>query len=811
MRPVAEAVIENPRPPLSQVWQLPVLAGSLILFGFGLYMAAPRAQPPDYVGPLDAAEARLKAEQYGESLKLLEAAEPNATFMPRPLQARMKLLEADAVSLGAAKEGWHKASNHKEVVANYLAAEKLGVKLGEPQVRRLAESYAALGEVEQALEMLAKLGEGGAIGRQDLLKAAVMATIGESPLLPERVTQSIERLRVEPGLLRANAIWCAAREGQLLLMQKKPAVDLLLRRYAQLKNAVEEKADTALAELMLALGKAYLAESDSKNAERWLLKAREAFAPTDPLNGDTLVALGRIRFEEGSPAESVELFSQVVARFTSTPAYTEAMIGKADSNARLDDMEKAIEDYEAAVGLVLEPKCPAELRAHLIDSLQTQGDLRFGRGEYDLTLRFISLQQRLYTPPLPAELLGRFAVTHERSARKLLGVADGEPDGEQHWKKLDGETRIKAAGEYGAAAEAFRMHAESVKGRDDAAYASSLWKSADFFDKSGQHKQAIAAFTEYVQARPADPRRLEGIYRLAQSHQADGQYDPAIELYQRLLDDAPKSREAYSSLVPLARCLVAKGPKFIDRAEHVLLSIVTDNEVLRPESREYREALVELGQLYYHRAEEGDFEKAIDRLNEVVKRYGGTLGESELPELLFQLGDAHRKSVEQMDRKLAGSLPPSQRAAMVAERAKRLDAAREDFDAVIITYEGQDPKTLAELPQLYLRNSYFYRADCAYDLRQFEGPDGSVELYNKALQRYEKHPSALVALVQIVNSYSELGQWDKARATNERAKEVLKRIPDGAFEDPTLPMSRQHWQRWLDWSSQLTSADPRTP
>jgi hypothetical protein len=31
----------------------------------------------------------------------------------------------------------------------------------------------------------------------------------------------------------------------------------------------------------------------------------------------------------------------------------------------------------------------------------------------------------------------------------------------------------------------------------------------------------------------------------------------------------------------------------------------------------------------------------------------------------------------------------------------------------------------------------------------------------------------------------------------------LEKIPDEAFDDPNMPMSREHWQRWLDWTSQL--------
>jgi len=72
-------------------------------------------------------------------------------------------------------------------------------------------------------------------------------------------------------------------------------------------------------------------------------------------------------------------------------------------------------------------------------------------------------------------------------------------------------------------------------------------------------------------------------------------------------------------------------------------------------------------------------------------------------------------------------------------------------------------------------------------------------------------------MIQIVNSYFELGKYDLARTANERAKWYLKRLPEGAFDDPHMPMTREHWQRWLDSTGELsmagasTSADATAP
>src|SRR5690606_33996206 len=147
-------------------------------------------------------------------------------------------------------------------------------------------------------------------------------------------------------------------------------------------------------------------------------------------------------------------------------------------------------------------------------------------------------------------------------------------------------------------------------------------------------------------------------------------------------------------LVPLARAYLAKGADSWAQAEHVLRSVVTDHEALLPESVTYREALIELGRLYYQRGEPGDFERAIERLSEAVNRYST---EARLPSILFQLADAYRKSVGQIDQKLSDPLSPSQRSAFQTERARRLAAAQAAFDRVITLYEQRDAAKLDDL------------------------------------------------------------------------------------------------------------------
>ncbi|MEX2672220.1 MAG: tetratricopeptide repeat protein [Phycisphaeraceae bacterium] len=805
---------ENTSPPFSQVWQLPLLALSLLTFGAGLFLASgSNTEPETPVGTLDQLAQQVEAGRYDEALRTAEVlAEPkNFSEIPDDLHPQYHLLVGDAASRRQRSQSVVTETSHRRVVQAYTRAQELDAQFEPDQAERFADSLAALNRVPEALAVLSELGEDGAAQRQKLLRRPIeqALNVASDELDPQKISRAIDQLLNEPHLSLDNEVWATARQAELLMRSGRTpdAIDMLLRRLARL----QDDPDAPLAELKLKLAQAYFAESELANAERWLLRAQEDADPEDLINAEINVTLGEIRFSEGNAAEAVEYFAEVVRLGSDVPSYPEALIGKAESEARLGRHERALSDYAEAAAIAADrPGRSKDLATRLAQSLQTQHDLRFTQSDYQQALAYLKLQESLYAEP-PAELLLSLAVTHHRQAQKLAGEDDqaAPPDadtgGADPTDPADPVLARKIATHHAAAADAYRAHANAVVATDDDAFGQSLWMAGTLYDQAGLHREAVAVFDRYIEQRPDDPRRLRAIFRLAQAHRADGQPANAIPLYTQLIEENPNSPEAYASLVPLARSYLAQGPDFIDRAERVLLSVVTDHEALRPESTEFREALTELGQLYYRRGEEGDFERAIARLSEVVERYGR---EAPMPELLFQLGDAYRKSVHQVDERLETALPPSRRAELASERATRLHEARESFDKVILIYEARDPRTLTELHDLYLRNSYFYRADCAYELGHYEGPEGSIALYEKAVQRYDKDPAALVGLVQIVNSYAELGDWDKARTANERAKVYLEAIPEQAFDDPNLPMGREHWQRWLDWSSELALGDP---
>jgi len=133
---------------------------------------------------------------------------------------------------------------------------------------------------------------------------------------------------------------------------------------------------------------------------------------------------------------------------------------------------------------------------------------------------------------------------------------------------------------------------------------------------------------------------------------------------------------------------------------------------------------------------------------------------------------------------------------VAAAKRDRLENARKLFDRCVEIYRRSPPA--GETDKLFCKLAYFYRADCVFDLGNFEE---SIKLYDNAAFRYQDDPSALAAYVQIVNAYCALGKTAEAKTANERAKWLLRRMPPDSFANGGFTMPREYWDKWLEWTS----------
>jgi tetratricopeptide (TPR) repeat protein len=433
----------------------------------------------------------------------------------------------------------------------------------------------------------------------------------------------------------------------------------------------------------------------------------------------------------------------------------------------------------------------------------------YTQGKYRAALEFLRLQ-KLLGQPETATTAFRLAQAHEALASELRKEAAGS--------QAD-QTLEEANQEDAAAADAYVRHARLATMNDPVA-AGSLWHAAQLFDQAGQSERAMKLYNQFIAQRPHDPRVPEALYNIGLLHESLGQFKQAIEYFKRNIKQNPKTPSSYMSTVELARCYMAQGADGFSKAEDALLSLVQNNTDLHPTANEFRISLFTLGELYYR---SGRWSDAILRLEEAISRYPN---DPAVSRATFWLADCYRKSAHDISAAVAKNPALGQRDQLETQRAARLRRAAGLFSQVVARLDpqpaedaaetglasaaaGSEPSTepatepatgtepeaapakLGTLEQQYLRYSYLYRADCVFELGDYQQ---AVKLYDQAASRFASSITAVDAYVQIVNSYLALHEPAQARAAAERARWLLKRIPDTAFGQPPLRLSRDYYE-----------------
>jgi len=278
-------------------------------------------------------------------------------------------------------------------------------------------------------------------------------------------------------------------------------------------------------------------------------------------------------------------------------------------------------------------------------------------------------------------------------------------------------------------------------------------------------------------------------------------YTTAASYFRELIDEqlsgigADVGPFADRSYVPLAQALLADADPANDGEAEELLRKVVGGSMGDARTPQYREALLSLGDLLYQTRR---YERAIELFEEARARYPDVDG---VDLIRFRLADAYRLSARTLEQTLAGeAMPDSRRREMERLVRERRQAAIAGFEQVRAGLEGKDPRQRTPLERVYLRNSYFYLGDLAFEMGDYQE---AIRQYDRARERYPEDPASLVAMVQIVNAHLESGDDARARTANERALRFFNSLPDEVWDDPTLPMGRKEWEQWLGATSRL--------
>ncbi len=785
------------------VWQLPALLLGVGLVGFGVVYVTGLPRDNDFKGSLDQVDELVKAGHLPEAKAILfDRIAPRLDAASELERGRFEATTADWLVAARSGAGTAAAENDKQIAERYAKAESTGLPLDRERQLRWAAALVRTGRTEDAMEKIKTVGaEGddvdvlrGRVRRMVMDQAWQQAVKDERPNWPEILT-GLGTFRADPSVSVADEAWAAARqaEARLALDRPREAADRLLLDLRRLESATAVDRGTvppeAYAELSSLLGRSYAALGEADLAKETLERAVTMSQDKSIAKGEAILLLGQLALQRGELDEAEQRFESVLADYTGEECFAPALLGRAETSAAQGDHAAALEDFRAIRTRINTGQTRRVTVQEVTGSLVDRHDALLVAGDLERALDYAKLAAEFQPGRSPsAELLLRLATTARALADKYVQGNDAR----------DPEYQARASRLLKSAADWFLVHANhpDTARENDEGWAESVWLAADSFERAGWDDDAVRTFRQFIEARPAaDLRRAEAIFRVASILHATGDIGEAAAQYARVIDEFPASPLASRATVPLARCLDATNR----RADAIarLQSTVDGTAGLKPEAQEFRDAILELARLV---VANGEMARGATLLDQALRRYPD---DARVPETRFQLGECRRGLARDGARQLTdGALSPSQRGAIDAQRVADLEAARSEFEQVVVTLDARvngsganrDESKLDPLERDALRLSHLYRADCLFDLGRYRE---AIDLYEIAERRYSDSAVSMIALIQILNAWHELGEADRAATAQRRAEIRLTQLPDTAFLDAGSIFSRDAWERWL--------------
>lgn len=815
-------------PPLTrwrEIWPLPLLGLAGVLFVSGVVTALMTRPAPVFTPALDRASRMIDKGEYDEAITELNSEVfpyvGTAELSPAA-EARFRTLLARALYGGQRELEFPQPINDENIIEQYLKAERLKGELAMPDAEKLARTLVAVDELDRAEARLSELDDPAT--RAEVYRLLIdKARHRASPDYP-RVLLTVEEMLDLPGLPEQDRVWALARraETQLELGYTPEAINGLLREMPLLVG----REGLRIGELFVMLGRGYYESGAYREAQRELERADRdgVLDDSDPSRAMARLYLAHVEAklaeDEDGLRRARDRYEDLTQRASRTDAYLPALLGLATTEAALDADDESLLAFSTLIAeMVARDDVATPTRREVSDRLlelarDREASWRAGGAPFlvEVALRFLDEASALYAiDEMPPELLDRLSRVHESASRTTLGLPPtqvGERFTLDDLGAYDPGTLQRAKRHLIRAASFARLHADRFVLDDYDTYADSLWRSAMLSDSAGDRQQAIESLRTFVETVDGDARNPEGRFLLGKMFQARGNYTIAEGYYKDLIDERESSprpgigRWADQSYVPLAQCYIQDNDESNDADAVRLLTNAVSGERGGPDRPEFRQAILELGNLAFR---DGRYAEAVERFEEALQRGGDEgLGGGADPvneaRVRYRLADAYRLLAEEIEQRMAEPMTDRERSAMSSARESHLLEAIEEFTWVRDTLDLIDPRAIDRVDAIYLRNSHFYLGDCAFDRGAY---DEAIEYYTTARARYPDDPAVLVALIQIVNAYLEKGDMASARTANERARAFYQSLPDEAWDDPYLPLSRKEWERWLDSTSKL--------
>lgn len=827
----------------SQAWQIPVLLLGLGLLLIGVYFALPRHQVPDYRIVLDDVEVHLLAGELEQAESKLGAMTKDARYQELAddaIKAHTQQLYGDLYFRQIDRSVWQGittpigTANLNKIRQHYRDAEKLGRDLPPPALRRYAQTLAALGEDESALKIVDRMPLDLDPPRYRLVRDLIERRVLTDPdpaskSLSRLIARYEEELSAEkdPTAKRLGTIWAMSLKSERMLQAGDPDGVVSLLVEGGLHGLMKRASERELVPLKVRLAEAYAALGQLQQARLYLHTAQTHVPEGDPLNPRIMVAFGDITLAEGMNNAFEEAYSHYRQAYEIDkmgPSSIDALIGLGHTEANRDNrFPEALKWFDQAVKRIQTEQLPpwdgrrGQL-AHYLRDIHVERE--FSRGRYNEALALLEVYELLETPDLTAQTLLAFASIYEKLGEQSLAKAEAlSPDERDPGKNPNLKARRihnqDAADHFEQAGNYYRRQAAELMHTTDE-HGEALWKAAESYESAQLWGKAAEVYVDFLETSDKQERREEATFKIAQALLAEGQYESAVQRLQQIIDDSPQGEFAKRSYVPMAQGLAAM--ERWGEAEKLLRSVLEQHPSIGPDSPYYYDAMIALGKLFYRRG--ADDPRFYARAIEVFGEEGGAIEriqlrvheiESEdedtenpylrqMPTLRYMLADSLRLSAAGLTEQAEQARTETERLAMLAARTERLADALMYYHMVITELEKWHPDSLTQLEQQYFRNAHFYIADCAFDRGDFET---AIGFYLNAVSKYQDHPVALVGWVQIMNARAELEQYEAARSAHARAIELFNQMPESAFRRADSLMTRERWDDWLQWMTQL--------
>lgn len=755
-------------------WQIPVALAAAAVGSVTLLRMMPRNPVTDFsslLADVEALEAAGASVDAADAIaNLLDTQPPLAPTQRAELHDRL----ADLIYRREISRSFPNLSNARLLLNQHQDAMRLGCLPSARRSLRAACAAEWLGDELVAIPAYQEVLEQAPLPEQRR-----WALQGLVRLLEGRPDQAAQRQRLLDGLLAdegvsAGYLWWALQQSLQSALDDNDTVRarLLLAKYGHRLKTSDLKgyADYLWAWVMVHEGRPEEAEPLARWIDEWLAargagdSELDAFGHLPAMNR---WLLGQIHLAQHQPQAALASFDEAAALQPCGDLFVAATAGQARALAELERHRRARQVVrEAAVQLAATPAEERRGLDRLRGVLSQLSEQREAQADWVEAAGYLVLAAKL----TPEELTDERAQLLERLGQAYQGVAGATDDPELKREYLD------RAGEH------FEQAAQLAQS-DESHYAALLWSAAQAYDEGGRITATRRILRRFLEGRSADARLPRALLSMGQAFEADGLFEEALWWYGRLDREFAKLEEAYRAKVRCAWCLRALGRA--GEAELKLREVLEDDNIA-PQAQEFHDALLELCDLLY---EQGRHADAISGLEDFATLYPDDPARYRSR---FMLADAYRRSAYA----LRASPPPNAGDDRISATVRaRFARAAELFNGLLADLPaGTAPD---ELLAQYERLALFYQADCLFELNEPATLQQALELYRSAAVRYEREPPALTAQVQVANIHLRLGMLTEAARAVERARWLLRNIPDSAFEASADGADREHWDRYL--------------